>query len=86
MPVPAIDTTSLSLLKMASVTLICHKHGRKPKAFSVESRISECEGRFTGERPAVEASPETATERVATLSPEGRGGHVDAVVHGSIER
>ena len=86
MPVPTIDTTSLSLFKIASVTLICHKHRRKPKAFSMESQISEYEGRFTGECLAVEASPETSTEQVATLSPEGRGGHVDAIVHGSIER
>ena len=44
MPVPAIETTSLSPLRIACATWICQRHGLILKTFSVFFRTSESEG------------------------------------------
>ena len=43
-PVPAIEATSWSPLRMASMILICQRHGRQPKTVSVWFCILDSEG------------------------------------------
>ena len=48
MPVLTMETISQSPFKTASTTLICHRHGRTPKYFSVQVLISERDGTAPG--------------------------------------